>query len=78
MLTVTYVFGVFAFAMGDFARAGVETYDEETGEYKRASKWVRYPLAAGAFALGGAIVIGGSLAPTRSHAMPFLPPSRRY
>ncbi|GAA5975233.1 hypothetical protein JCM11641_004404 [Rhodosporidiobolus odoratus] len=39
MLTVAGVIGVFAFAMADFARVGVEWYDEETGEYRRAPAW---------------------------------------
>ncbi|BGP15237.1 hypothetical protein JCM10213_000810 [Rhodosporidiobolus nylandii] len=65
MLTVAYVMGVFSFAAADFARAGVEYYDEETGEYRVAPAWKRYTFAAGAAGVGTAIVWWGSKAPSR-------------
>ncbi|GAA5823660.1 hypothetical protein JCM11251_000716 [Rhodosporidiobolus azoricus] len=66
MLTVAYVTGVFAFALADFARVGVETYDEEGGEYKVASAWKRYPIAIGAAGAGTALIVGATFAPTRA------------
>ncbi|GAA5896709.1 hypothetical protein JCM6882_005016 [Rhodosporidiobolus microsporus] len=66
MLTVAYVTAIFAFALADFARVGVEEYDEESGEYKVASPWKRYPLAIGGAGAGTALIVAASIAPTRA------------
>ncbi|GAA5855689.1 hypothetical protein JCM8547_001645 [Rhodosporidiobolus lusitaniae] len=65
MLTVAGTIGVFCFAIADFARVGIERYDEITGEYTQVSKTKRYLAATAAGGLGVGIVVAASLAPTR-------------
>ncbi|GAA6046452.1 hypothetical protein JCM3770_004930 [Rhodotorula araucariae] len=65
MLSVCFVMSVFCLACADFARVGVEQYDEETGKYEVTPAWKRYSLAGGAATIGVGIAVWGSLAPTR-------------
>ncbi|GAA5851857.1 hypothetical protein JCM9279_001911 [Rhodotorula babjevae] len=65
MLSVSFVMSVFCLACADFARVGVEQYDEETGTYEVTPAWKRYTLAGGAASVGVGIAVWGSLAPTR-------------
>ncbi|GAA5986679.1 hypothetical protein JCM10908_003854 [Rhodotorula pacifica] len=41
MLSLCLVMSIFSFSIADFARVGVELYDEETGEFKNAPAWKR-------------------------------------
>ncbi|BGP39104.1 hypothetical protein JCM10450v2_003057 [Rhodotorula kratochvilovae] len=65
MLSVCFVMSVFCLACADFARVGVEQYNEETGKYEVTPAWKRYSLAGGAATIGVGIAVWGSLAPTR-------------
>lgn len=66
MLSLCLVMSVFSFSIADFARVGVEQYDEETGEYTNAPAWKRYLLAGGAATIGTSLVVAGVWAPTRN------------
>ncbi len=65
MLSLCLVMSIFSFSIADFARVGVELYDEETGEFKNAPAWKRYLLAGSAATIGTGLVVAGVWAPTR-------------
>lgn len=65
MLSLCLVMSIFSFSIADFARVGVELYDEETGELKNAPAWKRYLLAGSAATIGTGLVVAGVWAPTR-------------
>ncbi|GAA5955549.1 hypothetical protein JCM8115_006786 [Rhodotorula mucilaginosa] len=66
MLSLCLVMSIFSFSIADFARVGVELYDEETGELKNAPAWKRYLLAGSAATIGTGLVVAGVWAPTRN------------
>ncbi|GAA5869832.1 hypothetical protein JCM3774_000508 [Rhodotorula dairenensis] len=66
MLSLCLVMSIFSFSIADFARVGVELYDEETGEFKNAPAWKRYLLAGSAATIGTGLVVAGVWAPTRN------------